>query len=403
MADTLFSVNRRALLAAGSMGAGLAIIPSLSKAKAPPALDAVPFRATLDSFAEEVLKLSPQAATSLGIDTGARAGRRAELDDGSAAGNARFAAAVSRMMTRLKQIDRHALSPADQLRWDTVHYALGNGQKAKPFLYASAAQGFGGGTSPYAVTQQGGAIADTPEFLDSQHPIRSSADAEAYLARVAGMTKQLNDETAQIQRSAARGVMPPDFIAKTVMGQLGGYRATKITEQKLVTSLATRTAAQGIQGDWAGRAAKLVESMVYPALDRQITAFAAATKNAPHEAGVQRLPDGDAYYAWALRLGTTTKQSPAEIHKIGRAQNEELKARIDSLLRNQGMTTGTVGQRVQALNEDPKQLFSNDEAGRAQLIAYCNGKIAAIRPLLAQLSHMGLKADVTVKRVPEDI
>jgi uncharacterized protein (DUF885 family) len=217
------------------------------------------------------------------------------------------------------------------------------------------------------------------------------------------MAKQLDDETAQIQRSAARGVVTPDFIAKTVLGQLDGYRATKLTEQKLVTSLATRTAAKGIQGDWGGRAAKLVESMVYPALDRQITAFAAATKNAPHDAGVQRLPDGDAYYSWALRLGTTTNQSPAEIHKIGLAQNEELKARIDRLLRNEGMTTGTVAQRLQALNEDPKQLFSNDEAGRAQLIAYCNGKIAAIRPLLAQLSHMGLKADVTVKRVPEDI
>jgi len=92
MADTLFFVTRRAVLAAGSMGAGLAIIPSLSKAAAR-ATDSAPFRATIDGFAENVLKLLPQPATSLSVDTGARAEQRAELDDGSQAGNARFAAA----------------------------------------------------------------------------------------------------------------------------------------------------------------------------------------------------------------------------------------------------------------------------------------------------------------------
>lgn len=395
--------TRRALLSTGTAAAGLAATPTFAKAAATAKLKASPFRATIDDIAEEVLKFSPETATSLGVDTGARAGLRAKFADGSEAGNARFAAATAQMMTRLKGIDRKTLPPADQLRWDTVHYALESAAMAKPFFYANAAGGFFGGTSPYPVTQQGGAISNIPEFLDSQQPINSSADAEAYLSRVAGMAKALDDETAQIKRDAARGVMPPDFIAKTVIGQLTGYRKTAIAEQKLVTSIAKRTADKGIAGDWAARATKLTETMVYPALDRQIAAFTEATRNAPHDAGVQRLPQGDAYYNWALRLGTTTTQSPAEIHKIGLAQNEELKARMDTLLRKQGLTSGTVGERVQALNKDPKQLFSDDDAGRAQLVAYCNAKIAAIRPLLPKISHLGLKADVVVKRVPEDI
>ena len=402
MLNTTAGFTRRALLSSGSAAVGLASAPTFAKVAARAARPAS-FRETIDEFADEVLQALPETATSLGVDKGARAGLRAKLSDGSAAGNARFATAVGNMITRLHKIDRSTLPLADQLRWDTVHYALESGVMATPFFYANAGQGFGGGTSPYAVTQQGGAIANTPEFLDSQHPINSSSDAEAYLARVAAMAKQLDDETDQIKRDGARGVMPPDFIAKTVLGQLGGYRATKIVDQKLVTSIATRTAAKGVQGEWGRRAATLVETMVYPALDRQISAFVEATKNAPHDAGVQRLPMGDAYYAWALRLGTTTTQTPAEIHKIGLAQNEELKARMDGLLRKQGMTSGTVGERVQALNKDPKQLFSDDDNGRAQLIAYCNGKIAAIRPLLPKISHLGLKADVMVKRVPADI
>jgi uncharacterized protein (DUF885 family) len=250
---------------------------------------------------------------------------------------------------------------------------------------------------------QDGALSGTPEFLDSQHPINNAADAEAYLARVAAMAKSLDDETAQIRANAASGVIPPSFICKTALGQLTSFRAEKAGEQKLVTSIATRTAAKGLKGAWTARAEALVTRAIYPALDRQIAAFTAAAKNATDMAGVHKLPKGDEYYQWALRLGTTTETSAQEIHKIGLAQNEELKSRMDSLLKAQGLTQGTVGERVQALNKDPRQLFSDDDAGRAQLIAYLNGRIAAIRPLMPKMSRMNLKAEVVVKRVPIDI
>ncbi len=76
---------------------------------------------------------------------------------------------------------------------------------------------------------------------------------------------------------------------------------------------------------------------------------------------------------------------------------------MDGFLKKQGMTKGTVGERVQALNKDQRFLFPDTDEGRAQLIAYLNGSLAKIRPLLPQVSHLGLKADVVVKRVPVDI
>ena len=142
---------------------------------------------------------------------------------------------------------------------------------------------------------------------------------------------------------------------------------------------------------------------VYPALDRQIAAFSAVTAHAPHAAGVGGLPQGQAFYAYALRLGTTTTQTPAEVHAIGLEQNRAIQARMDALLRRQGLTQGTVGQRVQALNKDPRFLYPDTDAGRADLIAYLNACIARVRPMMPQLSHLGLKADVVVKRVPVDI
>jgi uncharacterized protein (DUF885 family) len=401
LADFDFNADRRTVITGGAAALGVATIPAAALALTAPAPDK--FRQVLDSIADQVLGFSPETATSLGVDVGPRAGLRARLSDGSPAGNAAFARATLGMQAQIKSIDRASLSPADQLRRDTVAYTLDRAQEAKPFFYANAAQGLFGGTSPYVVSQQNGALSGTPEFLDSQHPINSASDAEAYLSRVAAFAKALDVETAQIRDDAARGVMPPDFIATNVIGQIKGFRATSPASQKLVTSIATRTAAKNIPGNWGPRAQKMVESLVYPAVDRQLAAFTEATRNAPHTAGVQRLPMGDDYYKWALRLGTTTETSAAEIHKLGLAQNTELKARMDVLLRKQGMTQGTVGERGQALNKDPKQLYADDDAGRAQLIAFLNEKVAAVRPLMPRLSHLGLKADVMVKRVPADI
>lgn len=394
------ALTRRRMMSSSAATVSFAASPRWARA-AGVAPDA--FRAVIDGFADEALALNPEQATLLGVDTGARAGLRAQTSDDSPTGKARFAALTDSMAARLHRIDRAGLSDRDRLLWDTIDFALDSAALARPFFYASAQQGFSGRARPYAVAQSGSAVSDTPEFLASKHPINNAADAEAYLARVAGMAQTLDDETAQITRDAARGVMPPDFIARTVLDQLSGFRATPAASQKLVTSIAARTAAKQIAGDWAGRAQRLCEGMVYPALDRQIVAFRAATAQAPHDAGVQRLPQGDAYYAWALRLGTTTAQTPAEIHRIGLAQNEELKARIDALLIKQGITGGSVGDRLQALNARPDQLFADDDAGRAQLIAYLNGRLAAIRPLLPQVSHLGLQAAVTIKRVPADI
>jgi uncharacterized protein (DUF885 family) len=39
--------------------------------------------------------------------------------------------------------------------------------------------GFGGRPVPYVVSQLGGAYYGVPDFLDTQHPVRTSADADA--------------------------------------------------------------------------------------------------------------------------------------------------------------------------------------------------------------------------------
>jgi len=395
------SFDRRQILQGGAAASALAFSPV---ARAQGVEAGAPFAADLAAFADEIVRLSPEQATSLGIDKGAYTPLKSQLSDESPRGDAAWAAQVRSMRARLMAVSRASLSDADRIRYDTVLYAADRGIEGTGFKYGGgAAAGFSGGTSPYVISQQNGAVTNVPEFLDSTHQINTAADAEAYLARVSAFARQLDQESARVRADAAQGVIPPDFIAANALGQLKGFRLTPADQQRLVTSLSTRAAKAGLPGDWATRCTRLVEREVYPALDRQIVAFAAATAHAPHTAGVQRLPDGDAYYRWALQLGTTTTTPAAEIHRLGLEQNSALQARLDGLLRAQGLSQGTVGARVQALNKDPRFLYPDTDAGRADLIAYLNACIARIRPLLPQVSHLKLKADVMVKRVPVDI
>ncbi len=390
-------ISRRQVMQTGA--AAVALTRAAHAAPATPA-----FAPTLDAFAHEILLLSPEAATQLGVDTGALAGLKSQLSDASPEGEAKWAAQIRSMHARLAQIDRAALPPPSQIRLDAVSYATDRGLEGTAFRYGGgAAAGFSGGASPYVISQQNGSVTSTPEFLNSVHQIHSTADAEAYLARVSAFARVVDQETARCTADAAIGVIPPNFIAATALTQLRGFRATPAAQQPLVSSLANRAAAANLQGDWAGRCTKIVETTLYPAVDRQIAAFARATANAPSTAGVQRLPDGDAFYAWALRMGTTTTTSAADIHKLGLEQNAAIKARLDTLLKAQGLSQGSVGDRVQALNQDPRFLYPDDDNGRTQLIAYLNDRIAHIRPLLPKISHLNLRADVTVKRVPPDI
>ncbi len=392
------TVDRRTVLIGVISSAALAAPTFAATGKAPNR-----FGALLAQFSEELLKLSPETATSLGLDSGARAALKSQTSDNTLAGEAKWGSQVKSMLTRLSTINRATLSATDQIRYDTVRYAAQQGVDGLQFPQGGGASGFFGQATPYPVTQQDGAITSIPEFLDSQHQIKNAADAEAYLARIAGMARQLDGETAQIARDAGKGVMPPNFIAKTALGQLVEFRKTAVAQQKLVTSISERTKKLGIKGNWEARVTKMVEALVYPALDRQIAAFTKATASASDGAGIARLPDGEAYYRWALKLGTTTTRSAAEIHALGLEQNKAIQSRMDVILKAQGMTQGSVGARVQALNKDPRMLYPDTDQGRTDLIAFCNEKVAAIRKLLPGMSHLGMKAPLIIKRVPPDI
>lgn len=355
-------------------------------------------RALLDRFFYQRLADNPESATAGGFDNGEYRNLRYRLDDYSRLGAAKDLARAKTEIQSLQAFGRNGLSDAAALDYDVVEYGLEraiSGSERFPFGSAS------GRYSPYVLSQLNGPYRSIPDFLDNQHPIETEADAHAYLTRLSGFPKALDDTTERQREDASRGVFAPDYLLDTTLRQLRTLRNQPAAKTVLVQSIVRRARDKGIKGDWDRLATQVVASHVFPALDRQIALVTDLRSKAVHDAGVWRLPDGEAYYQGAIEASTTTKLSADEVHKIGLAQVAELEAELDHILRAEGLTRGTPGERLAELNKRPDQLFANTDAGRQELIAELNKQIAEIEAQLPRAFATLPKADVVARRVPE--
>jgi uncharacterized protein (DUF885 family) len=358
----------------------------------------------LAGVAEELLADYPENATSLGLDTGARAALKSRLTDRSGAGQQMLARRAAARLARLRAIDPTPLSPAARIDLDVVRTAHETAAEGFAFPFGDMAvlnQNNSYRNTPYAVAQNVGAFIEVPDLLDSNHKVETPADAEAYLARTEAYAAALDGETGRLTHDASIGVIAPDFLLDKTLRQQRAVRSSPIAQWGLVTSLAHRTAS--MPGDFGRRVEALVTEKVAPALDRQITELARQREHATADAGVWKLPGDGAYYAWALKAGTTTTRTPDEVHAQGLEELRALQAQMDAILRRQGITRGTVGARLTALGRDPRQLFPNNDAGRQQLLDYMRARIDDMRTRLPRAFATLVRGFLVVKRVPPEI
>jgi uncharacterized protein (DUF885 family) len=387
-------MDRRDFLLSATAAAAAAAVP-VARAATPP--DAA-LRTMLDGFFYARLNDSPEQATSLGLDTGERHGLKSKLSDGSLAGRGREFARARAELKQLKTVDRNKLSADGQIDYDVVAYQLERTVAGERFAFGANA----GRYTPFVLSQLTGAYRDVPDFLANQHTIKSAADADAYLARVEAFAVAVDQDTERQKADAAKGVFAPDYILDTTFKQFAVLRDRNPGEATVVTGFAAKLKGANLPADRVAAAEKLVADKLFPAIDRQRALVTELRAKAVHDAGCWRLPDGDAYYAAAAEAATTTKMSGDEIHKVGLAQVAEIEARIDTILKGQGMS-GTVGARLAALNQRPDQLFPNTDPGREELLESLRGQVKAMWARLGEQFAVTPNAPVEVRRVPEAI
>ena len=384
-------LDRRSLMLSAA-GAGLiAALPvaAFARSQQDTALDAL-----LTEWFYDNVERSPTFATSLGIDKDDRAHLAGRLGDLSLEAEAEDKARDIARWERLKAWSSEGLS-------DSMKVTLAVSQFQAETAAMRAELPFVG--SPYIVAQNGGAYFSVPDFMTNQHRLETTADAEAFLSRLKAFAVQLDQENARLEADAGAGITLPAVIMDKTLTQLKTLRDTPAAEMAMVQALVRKTGEKSLAGDWGARAAVIVDEEIRPALTRQIAVFETQRPNASTDVGVWRLPQGERLYNLGIRGYTTTTYTGAEIHEIGLQQVASIQAEIDTILKSLGMTEGTVGERVNALGQDPQHLWPNTDEGKVALIASLNDMVAAITPRLPEVFSTLPQAPVEIRRVPVSI
>ena len=351
----------------------------------------------LDAIFNDGVARSPEFATSLGLDKGRLAPLRSQLSHPTAAERRADLARAQAWQAKLRAIPKRSLSETGARYQARAAYMLDERTLAARQFDIDGVQ------TPYRIYQQGGAYFNTPDFLNSAHPIETAGDAEAYLARLSAFARELDEDTAGQRSEAARGLIAPGWSIDLTLGQMHKLRDVAAASNSLVSSVADRAKAKGIAGNWAARAAAIVTSAVYPALDRQLALMTSLrSKTAPGD-GAWRIARGSEIYAAALAQATTTSLTPSEVHAIGLEQVADITSQLDAILKAAGMSGGSVGERLTALNRRPDQLYADSDAGRSELIASLNRGMADLAGRLPQAFSDLPNQPLDIRRVPVEI
>src|SRR5205085_3771923 len=73
--------------------------------------------------------------------------------------------------------------------------------------------------------------------------------------------------------------------------------------------------------------------------------------------GMSALPDGTAWYAYNVKVQTTTTRTPQQIHELGLSEVKRIRAEMDSLIRSTGFT-GDFAAFTNMLRTEPRFFYT---------------------------------------------
>ncbi|ARS25915.1 DUF885 domain-containing protein [Sphingomonas sp. KC8] len=396
--------NMMALLGGGAIVTLSPPAASPADAKPPPPC---PIRTPLDAIADRLLVHTPETAVYNGVGdamTGGAAARR--LDDYSPAGEAAWRAALRQAETDIAPV---TCGPEDRLgrsRLATAAAILANATRSAAIPYGRVNAFNFTGHTPYLVTQIAGPHIDTPNAMQAQQSLSSPQAVDAWIAKLDSFPTAFAGVIEKVRADEAAGSVPPAALIAGTLPVLDAFLTGTEADHPLIVGLRTRTAAARLDASFRARAEEraitALRKRARPAMDALRRHMAALAPRGRAEAGIWAQPDGDALYAANIRALGDSSLSADEIHALGLDEVRRISAEIEHLLDLIGLSSGSVGTRMQALSRDPANLFADDDAGRETLLEHVRAIVRGMEKRYPALLPAALipQQPLVVQRIP---
>jgi uncharacterized protein (DUF885 family) len=209
-----------------------------------------------------------------------------------------------------------------------------------------------------------------------------------------------------LRKREALGILPPQFVVTKVLEEMRSFVATPAEEGILIKALTRKMEAADLpdaeQQRLALEARTQVEETVYPAYGRLISYFEVLDEKVSENHGVWALPDGDALYALAIQLFTTTDYSADYIHRFGLEEVDRIQAEILDILQAEGWdVSGGFTAAIGELSESEQFYYSDTDEGRDAILADYQAIIDEISEQLSSQFDVQPGSALEVRRIPE--
>jgi len=330
---------------------------------------AAQLKVLLDDDLDATFRRNPIQATVRGVP-----GYNDLLPDLSLATLEREHARERTALARLKALDAKALHGQDRISYELLLDRMALAVEAQQFPDADA----------LVLTTLGGLHNVLPRAAQVT-PFRKADDYRDYIKRVRAVSQLAEDTIARLRVGMANGWMSTRPVLDRIVGAIDAHLVEKVEQSALMSPFASM--AEGIpeaeRAALAADARRAIAEDYQPAL-RRFKAFILTDyrAKAPDIAGLASFAGGARYYEFLIRARIVRGRSAKQIHELGLAEVQALRAEIGGIAKEVGFK-GTTDDFIEYLRTDPKFFFDSSEA----VLAAYREMAPRVDPQLPKLFH----------------
>ena len=344
----------------------------------------------LDELFMEELKESPEYMTYLGMRE-----RYDEWDDRSDAARDKQLEMTKRHLAIVKAIDQSNLNDAAKLNIAMFIEQSEQQVEADKWRYHS-----------YPINQMRGVHSMIPSFLINQHLIADSAEAQAYIGRIAHTTGVIDQLLEQLKVREEKGIVPPKFVfplvLKAIDNIISGAPFSEGDDSTILADFSQKVRAINLSADETDKliadARAALQNNLAPSYQKLRSYLTELEAGADDKDGVWKFPEGEAFYNFALKRTTTTDLTANEIHDIGLAEVARIQNEMREIMQKVGFA-GDLKAFFDFTRNDAQFYYPETAEGKQAYIDEATALINTMKGRLDELFITKPKADLLVKAV----
>lgn len=344
----------------------------------------------LDDFFMELLKVSPESMTYLGIKD-----RYGEWDDISDDAKDRELEILKSQLKKALKIDLRTASDSEKLSVKMFIDQLERRIEADKWRYHN-----------YPVNQMRGKHSQIPSFLINQHSIDNENDARAYIDRVKAVPIVIDELINQLEIRAKKEIIIPNFVFPLVIESidniLSGHPFSKGENSPLYEDFSKKISQINLSVNGSDELLyenqKALKDHFEPSYKKLKNYLLELKNHADDRDGVWKLPEGESFYNFLLKGTTTTNLDSNQIHQIGLDEVARIQREMGTIM-TQVEFDGTLQEFFSYLQNDESFYYDNTEAGKKAYIKKATEYIDHMGENLDKLFYVAPKAKMIVKAV----